>query len=103
MKTKPQKKWVALDDDEWSVVLFALNKLRNSRGYTPITSSSSDRDANRITAESQNELRGITRAQEEAMLAGFLFGWDKPAAKPWNYEPDGSPRTLPPSKNGRER
>jgi hypothetical protein len=30
MKTKPQKKWVALDDDEWSVVLYALNKLRNS-------------------------------------------------------------------------
>jgi hypothetical protein len=76
---------------------------RNSRGYTPTTSSDADRDANRIAAESQNELRGITRAQEEAMLAGSLFGWGKPAAKPWNYDLDGSPRALPPGKNELER
>jgi hypothetical protein len=40
----------------------------------------------------------VTRAQEEAMLCGSLFGWDTPAAKPWNYDMDGNPRQLSPRK-----
>jgi hypothetical protein len=36
------------------------------------------------------------------MLAGALLGWDTPAAKPWKYEPDGTPR-QPPKKEVPER
>jgi hypothetical protein len=45
-----------------------------------------------------NGPKRTTKAQEAAMLAGALSGWKSPAAKPWNYEPDGTPRRLPPKK-----
>jgi hypothetical protein len=34
-------------------------------------------------------------------LAGSLFGWDAPAAKPWNYDENGKPQPLP-QKNKNE-
>ena len=42
-----------------------------------------------VTAE--NQIIGVTRAQEAAMLAGSLFGWDTPAADPKNYDEQGQP------------
>ena len=63
-----------------------------------------DYDTARFKADDENALRLITKAQEAAMLAGSLFGWDTPAAKPWNYDKDGKPRLPnPPKKDDRER
>ena len=58
---------------------------------------------NREIANTENAAAGITKAQEQAMLAGSMFGWDVPAAKPWHYDMDGNPRSIPTSKNEPER
>ena len=42
-------------------------------------------------ADAANEALGVTRAQAAAMLAGSLFGWDKPAADPKKYDQRGQP------------
>ena len=65
-------------------------------GYYPKGYPTPDPVFNREIARSNNMLLGVTRAQEEAMLGGSLFGWNTDAAKPWRYESDGSPRPLPP-------
>jgi hypothetical protein len=67
----------------------------NSAGMTPNTI--------RAKVNSENELRHVTRGQEEAMLAGSLFGWGTPAARPWKYDKDGNPRPAPPRKDAPER
>jgi hypothetical protein len=63
--------------------------------YIPLAKSTPDRALNRQLVSADNALMGVTRAQEEAMLAGLLQGWDMPTAKPWNYDMDGKPRVLP--------
>ncbi|HCC34795.1 MAG TPA: hypothetical protein DEQ02_03855, partial [Ruminococcaceae bacterium] len=58
----------------------------------------------RFKVDDENGMRHITRGQEEAMLAGSLFGWNTPAAKPWNYDQNGRPRPInQPKKNEHER
>jgi len=61
--------------------------------------TSLDVDYNRDYVDTSNKLDGITRAQEEAMLAGSIFGWAVPAAKPWNYDKEGKPRILKTEEN----
>lgn len=36
-----------------------------------------------------NERMGVTKAQEMAMKAGSMFGWDVPASNPDNYDENG--------------
>jgi hypothetical protein len=73
-------------------------------GYFPCNSSGLSSETIRFKVDDENGLRHISRAQEAAMLAGSLFGWDAPAAKPWHYEQNGQPRqTPPPKKDGLER
>ena len=38
-----------------------------------------------------NEANGVTRAQEAAMVAGSMFGWQVPGADPKNYDDQGQP------------
>lgn len=76
---------------------------RGEKGYSPCDSSKTDPEANRLFADTSNKIFGITRAQEEAMQAGSLFGYNVPAAKPWNYDQNGNLRQYQPKKNEPER
>ena len=45
----------------------------------------------RAIVEEYNRKLGVTRAQEEAMKGGSMFGFDKPIADPANYDAQGQP------------
>ena len=72
-------------------------------GYVPSKTSKPNIEANRLTADTSNKFFGITRAQEKAMLAGSMFGWDTPVSKPWNYSQDGKPLPMQKKKIEPER
>ena len=76
---------------------------RYEKGYFRCEGSKPNPEENRLFADTSNKIFGITKAQEAAMLAGSMFGWDVPGASPWKYDKDGNPRSLPPQKDGPER
>ena len=59
-------------------------------GYMP-ANEKADGETGREAADRLNQREGITKAQEEAMLAGSMFGWAVPAADPKNYDEHGKP------------
>ena len=66
---------------------------RGRKGYEKASyGSTSDPAVNRKTADTRNREMGVTRAQEEAMLAGSLFGWHTKAADPRSYDENGQPQ-----------
>ena len=73
------------------------------RGNYRCEYTTNDTEYNREFASDRNIKLGVTRAQEEAMLAGSMFGWNTPAAKPWHYNMDGTPRPMLQKKNEPER
>jgi len=64
---------------------------RGKNGYHTTDWDTGDPQKNRNIANFYNEKRGITQAQEKAMLNGSLFGWNVPAADPKCYEIPPSP------------
>ena len=60
-------------------------------GYFPTDTRFADAEEARKSADKKNEALGVTKAQEQAMKAGSLFGWACPAADPKNYDENGEP------------
>lgn len=54
-------------------------------GYQVSEDNSEKPGQNRYMADYRNQCRGISKAQEQAMLGGCLHGWDSPAANPKTY------------------
>lgn len=59
---------------------------RGYKGYHASNWDTGNRVENRKIADYYNEKLGVTKAQEEAMLGGSMFGWDVSAADPKRYE-----------------
>ena len=53
----------------------------------------------REAADRLNRELGVTKAQEQTLVAGSLFGWTIPAADPQNYDAEG--RAVPPKYHDR--
>lgn len=65
---------------------------KGEQGYTPCFDfSTDDYEQNRSFADDRNVKNGVSKAQEAAMLAGSMFGWQTPAADPKNYDEQGQP------------
>ena len=76
----PDLCWSTLPDN--SALIYIK---RGETGYYTSKDSSEKPEINRHMADYQNRCRGISPAQEEAMLNGCLHGWDSPAADPRYY------------------
>ena len=69
---------------------------RGEKGYYPCyDKSADDPKSNREFADDRNAKLGVSKAQEQAMLAGSMFGWHVPAANPKNYDSNGKPIKQP--------
>lgn len=62
--------------------------LRGEDGYHVLEDGSERPGINRHMADYHNRCRGISKAQEQAMLAGCQSGWDSPGADPRFYKPE---------------
>ncbi|MCM1295926.1 MAG: hypothetical protein NC311_10330 [Muribaculaceae bacterium] len=58
-------------------------------GYVPLQRKLDTPEEKAAYVERGNKNLKVTKAQEAAMLAGSMFGWDTPAAKPKNYDENG--------------
>ena len=71
---------------------------KGEKGYIP-TGASGENMTPREAVDAANKTIGVTKAQEAAMVAGSMFGWQVPNADPKNYDEQG----LPVHPKARER
>lgn len=64
---------------------------KGESGYYPTAEFAQNRREAREIVDECNRIGGVTKAQEAAMLAGSMFGWDTLAADPKNYDEQGQP------------
>lgn len=64
----------------------ALAYITRGAGCQRSEGSSEKPEMNRHLADLRNRERGISQAQEQAMVGGWLHGWDSPAADPKTRE-----------------
>lgn len=64
---------------------------KGETGYYPADVSASSKEEAQQIVDAYNGRLGVTRAQEEAMKAGSMFGFAVPAADPKNYDAHGTP------------
>ncbi len=64
---------------------------KGETGYYPADVPFTSKEEAREIVDFQNSKLGVTRAQEEAMKAGSMFGFAVPAADPKNYDDTGRP------------
>ena len=82
-KSLPEKCFSYLESTGEMVIIH-----RGQSGYTP-TDNYCENATPKEVARKLNEAMGITPAQEEAMVAGSMFGWAVPGADPKNYDAEG--------------
>lgn len=92
-KSLPEKCFALLESTGAIVVI-----VKGEKGYVPTANYPVDQDP-KESVDALNETIGVTKAQAAAMVAGSMFGWDKPAADPKNYDDQG----LPVRPKARER
>ena len=63
---------------------------KGEKGYIP-TGASGENMTPREAVDAANKTIGVTKAQEAAMVAGSMFGWQVPGADPKNYDEQGLP------------
>ena len=63
---------------------------KGEKGYSP-TDVFPQNTSPKEGAAALNAANGVTKAQEAAMVAGSMFGWETPAANPKNYDALGQP------------
>lgn len=90
----PEKCFSVLESTGQMIILE-----RGKKGYQPAGTCIGGMTG-RERADLENEIRGITRAQEAAMAAGAMSGWELPAADPENYDGNGIFRHV--KQRGRE-
>ena len=71
---------------------------KGESGYYRTDIDMGDKTENRVLADEYNIKLGVSKAQEQAMSAGSMFGWAVPAADPKNYDDNGQP-TRPKNKD----
>lgn len=64
---------------------------KGESGYYRTDIDMGSKAENRALAEEYNAKSGISKAQEQAMSVGSMFGWAVPGADPKNYDDQGQP------------
>ena len=64
---------------------------RNEMGYYKTDIPTASKEDARAIVNLYNARLGVSKAQEEAMKIGSMFGWDVPGADPKNYDRNEKP------------
>ena len=65
---------------------------KGRKGYSPIDLSLAENPNIRDLADVLNRQFGVSKAQEAAMVAGSMYGWDSPLVDPNKYDENGIPK-----------